>query len=270
MIEIPDIKGKDLFDFLIENKSTLIAQKKFEPKRGDGFCFSSSFENNKGRTIKANTPISQDRDSITVSSIINTTYWFDSHKDVHIDGIWKRSLSQPRQLYLLQEHSLSFKGIISDEVTAYTKKIAWRKFGIEVDGYTEALVFDSVIKKSRNEYMFGEYAQGHVKNHSVGMQYVSMDLAINDEDYPAYHELWNKYIDKIANQDEVKEAGYFWPIFEAKAIEGSAVPIGSNIVTPTQSVKHTGSSDDTRSEPSKDTRVLEGLNNLLSLTKQVK
>ena len=46
-------------------------------------------------------------------------------------------------------------------------------------------------------------------------------------------ENFDKYFPLIANKREYEEIDYFWAILEAKAIEGSAVVIGSNQVTPT-------------------------------------
>lgn len=163
---------------------------------------------------------------------------------------------------------MEFDKIISDEVRPYTKAIAWRTLGIDFDGFTEALVFESKVKQSRNPYMFDQYKQGYVKNHSVGMRYVTLDLAVNDDDYPAYKALWDKYIDKIANRSEVEEAGYFWPVTQAKVAEGSAVPLGSNPITPTESVKNIEPSADTHKRAAPGTR-LKALNNLLTLTKKV-
>jgi hypothetical protein len=69
------------------------------------------------------------------------------------------------------------------------------------------------------------------------MIYVKLQLAINDEEEVQEFEVWNKYIDEIANKDDAVNQGYFWAILEAKLIEGSAVPIGSNTITPTLEVK---------------------------------
>lgn len=268
-LEIPQLKGKDLFKFLIENEKTLVAQKKYEVKRADPVFFAGSMENQTGKAIKANTGALTSKTELAVTSIINTTYWYDSHGDVHIDGLWKKSLSENKGLYLLQEHSMTFKGIISDQVRAYTKSISWQSLGVDANGYTEALVFDSTVKLSRNGYMFEQYRDGNVKNHSVGMRYVTLDLAVNDDDYPAYKALWDKYINLIANQSEVQDAGYFWAVTQAKVIEGSAVPIGSNVITPTQSVKNTAPSADTPTRAAKSTRLLSELNNLLQTVKKV-
>lgn len=254
-IQAPEgLTGKSLFDFLIENKKTLIAQKKYNVKHADSFFYSTLFINSKGEITKANLPVTEDLNQIKVSSVINTTYWMDSHSDVHIDGLWKKSLSENKQLYLLQEHSMTFKGIITDEVKALTKKMSWRDLGLDVDGVTEALIFNSTILENRNTFMFNEYKMGRVKNHSVGMRYVDLELAINDEDYKEEFACWNKYIDKIANKVEAEAQGFFWPVKEAKCVEGSAVPIGSNIVTPTldNNMKHTVS---TEKEPPTSTSV---------------
>lgn len=269
MIQVPDKKGKELFDWLIENKSLLISQKKFEMKKADCVIFNTSAK--LPTATKAVPGSSINKDEIEVTAIINTTYWYDSHGDVHIDGLWKKSLEETTGLFLLQEHINSFDNLISRDVVGYTKKLSWKSLGINAEGNTEALVFDSKIKRKTNPTMFDRYVEGEVQQHSVGMRYVKLDLAINDEDYPAYYELWNKYIDKIANREVVESAGYFWPVTEAKVIEGSAVLMGSNVVTPTQSVK----SNNDNNEPPQGTHraaksTLQYLNNLLSLTKNVR
>ena len=81
--------------------------------------------------------------------------------------------------------------------------------------------------------MFERYKNKKVKNHSVGMQYVKLMLAINSDDYPTEKEIWDKYYPAIANKKAADDAGFFWAIKEAKALEGSAVPLGSNFATPT-------------------------------------
>lgn len=231
-----DLTGDKLAEFLIQNKSLLITQKKCEMKRADAFGMSNYYVTTKGEVKKGATDA--ENESLTMikrTSVINTTNWFDSHKDVHFPNIWKKSLQENREQYLCQEHSLSFKGIISDEVQAFTKRMTWQSLGINIPGETEALIFVSDIHKSRNEFMFEQYRLNRVKNHSVGMQYVTIELAINNDGkyYIDEKENWDKYIDKIANKQAAIDNGYFWAVTEAKVIEGSAVVKGSNIVTPT-------------------------------------
>lgn len=250
-ISIPDdVKGKELFDFLVANKKALMAEKKFRMKEADGISFSAFEVNESGILVKSVAKeVEADATKMDVTSVINTTNIMDSHKDVHIPGIWKKSISENKMLYLLQEHQMTFRGIITDEVKAYTRKMLWRELGLDVYGETEALIFESKLNKSRNEFMFDQYRLKRVKNHSAGMQYVQLFMAINDESYKEEFAVWNKYIDQVINRDEAEDAGYFWPVTEAKIIEGSAVPIGSNRITPTQSVKA-----DTPNEPDESTQ----------------
>ena len=97
--------------------------------------------------------------------------------------------------------------------------------------------------------MFDQYAKGYVRNHSVGMQYIKMDFAVNDERYEKEKQVWDKYIAEVANKDEAERVGYFWVVTEAKIIEGSAVVRGSNYATPTLSTK-----EETEDEPLKNTQ----------------
>jgi hypothetical protein len=85
--------------------------------------------------------------------------------------------------------------------------------------------------------MFNQYKQGFVNNHSVGMRYVKMELAINDKDYEKEKNFYDKYISQVINKEDADKLGYFWVVTEAKVIEGSAVPMGSNPITPTTNIK---------------------------------
>jgi hypothetical protein len=242
-LSIPEnLEGKALFEFLKKNKNLLITEKKSAMKHADAFSVPSSlFVNSDGSITKEATNIPEDANKLEATLIINTTNYFDSHRDVHIPGIWKKNLSESKDQILLAQHNMRFEDVIADEdnVKAFTKKMTWRELGYDADGITEALVFKAIIERKRNAFMFDQYRNGYVKNHSVGMQYVRIELAVNsDEDY--YKEefaVWNKYIDEIVNGAEAEAVGYFWAIKEAKAIEGSAVVKGSNRITPTYSIE---------------------------------
>jgi hypothetical protein len=96
----------------------------------------------------------------------------------------------------------------------------------------EVLVYEAVIKKDRNPYMFDQYLKGYVLNHSVGMRYMKLFFCYDSQEsqYTQEKENFDKYIDLVLNRDDVDE--YFWAITEAKNIEGSAVVKGSNFLTP--------------------------------------
>ena len=236
---------EELFDHLVENKDDMIYAKKCEIKNADPFS---------GVDVETitGTPLShemasksenltmaevQDEPVVKVRAVINTTNWMDSHQDVHIKGIWNRSVKNNKRIKHIQEHKLTFDKIIADkeDLKVSVKNMTWKELGYDVDGETEALIFDSNVRKDRNPAMFKEYASDNVDNHSVGMQYVKIKLAVNsDKDgHKVEKANWDEYFPVIANKEEAERNGYFWAVLEAKVLEGSAVVNGSNSMTPT-------------------------------------
>lgn len=234
-MEIKKFKDlKEQYKWLVENKAELIADKMGSVKNADSVNFQPHI-----KTVEKNTTNKeQNEDEIKVSVVINTTNIMDSHDDVHIKGIWDDSLTG-RKLHL-QEHERKLDKIISetpDDLEPTTKEFTWKELNVDAEGTTQALVFNSNVKKSRNPYMFEQYKNKYVKNHSVGMRYVDLQLAINDNDYKEEYEVWNKYVNEIVNKDLAEQKGYFFAVTKADFYEGSAVAIGSNIVTPTLETK---------------------------------
>tara|TARA_R110002167_G_scaffold313655_1_gene519319 strand:- start:15267 stop:16109 length:843 start_codon:yes stop_codon:yes gene_type:complete len=241
MIKLPDFATKkELLDFLVTNKETIVAQKKSIIKEADGICGYRDYTEEKKTANKSQDGSEMNVGEIKVRAIINTTNFLDSHKDVHIPGIWTKSLKENNRIMHIQEHmSGSFDKIIAsgEDLKASAKTMSWKELGYDAIGTTQALVFDSVVKESRNAYMYQQYKQGFVNNHSVGMRYVKIELAINDKDYPTEKGFYDKYITEIINRKEAEASKYFWVVTEAKVIEGSAVPMGSNPITPTTRTK---------------------------------
>src|SRR4030066_2370985 len=101
-MKIPNFATKqELFKFLKTNKSELIAEKKYSVKHADAFNYSVPVFNPKGEAIKAADMSGQvDLESIKATVVINTTNILDSHGDVHIPGLWKKSLSEIKKIYL--------------------------------------------------------------------------------------------------------------------------------------------------------------------------
>lgn len=258
-MDLPDFNTKkELFGFLVENKNTLIAQKKAELKKADAVSVPASIVTTKAPAVSG----SEDKDNVQVKVVINTTNLIDSHKDVHIPGMWDKSLSENKNIMHLQEHDMKFDKIISknEDLKAYVQDFIWQELGYDFEGTTQALVFDSNVKKERNEFMFDQYRKGYVDQHSVGMMYVKLLLAINDEDYGAEYEAWEKYLPMVANKSTAEDYGYMWIVKEAKVIEGSSVVLGSNFVTPTLDIKQPPSG--TVEQPSDDTEIIEGIKNI--------
>lgn len=252
--EFPDREfnsQEELFKALKENKQSLVALKKSTEKRADSVSYINS-ETSKIIANKEENGTNTEIDKLQVKVVINTTNFIDSHNDLHINGIWNKSVNDNanKGFLHLQEHDRDFDKVISDNAKGYVESVSWKSLGLPYNGKTEALIFDSVIEKKRNEFMFKQYANGWVKNHSVGMRYVKIDLAINsdaewDKDEK---ELWDKYYSVVANKEVADERGYFWVVSEAKIIEGSAVVMGSNSATPTLSVENKTEAEEITSE----------------------
>lgn len=223
-------KTHDL-DFIRENKVEILAAKRAAIKFGDVITSVPYAPNN--TTLKS---AGNADDTLDLRLVINTTNIMDSHDDVHIPGLWNKSLKERGKYLLLQEHVNSFKNIIQSNVPASVQSMSWAELGANFPGVTEALTFHASLKRDRNPFMFDLYAKGEVTEHSVGMQYVQIHLAIKGEDGPE-GETYDKYIDQVANRDVVEAQKYFFAVTEAKIIEGSAVPMGSNPITPTLQVE---------------------------------
>jgi hypothetical protein len=263
---------EDKIDWLVKNKQSLIAQKKAVMKTADAFSFSAAIYNSKSESFKANKPIEnyKELDKIKVKIVINTTNVIDSHNDLHLPNMWNKSIKENKMIMHLSEHKMTFDDIISDgeDLKVKAENVSWKELGYDLIGNTQALIFESTIKRERNDKMFEKYAKGYVRNHSVGMQYVKLDLAVNSDmdEYAKEYDNWNKYLPMAINPEKAIDEGFFWVVQEAKVIEGSAVPLGSNTFTPTISnnIEPQKSTHKDHTEPSSDTLIQLKLNEILT------
>lgn len=228
----------DRIKYLKDNKHRIADEKRASMKCADGVSFFRTSMPNKQSADKDDNYRGL-ADVMMLEAVINTTGLLDSHEDVHIPGLWDRSIADPRLVYLLQEHEREFDHVISDQARVSVQEKTWKELGAEYEGSTQALIFTADVHRDRNPYMFDQYLNGYVRNHSVGMRYVSLELCINSDEkyYIDEKEAWDKYIGYVANREDAETSGYFWAVTEAKLIEGSAVLFGSNWITPTISVE---------------------------------
>lgn len=218
-----------------DNKAAIVAEKTGTIKIAD--AVSCCKVSRTARRLAAKADERQEVESVDIEVVINTTGLLDSHNDVHIEGLWDDDLAKQRNrlVYLLQEHDRDFDKVISDEVAVSVQMRDWKALGAPYEGRTQALVFNAKLHRDRNPFMFDQYIKGYVRNHSVGMRYVDLELCINSEEkyYIDEKEAWDKYIEQVANREDAEALGYFWAVTKAEMIEGSAVLMGSNWVTPT-------------------------------------
>ncbi len=130
----PEFKTqKEVFAWIAANEERIIAAKKATIKLADAVTF-GAFTFEKGEQAeKANKPVKEDVDQVKVKAVINTTNLRDSHEDVHIPGLWKKSLKENKDIWHDQEHKHTFDSTISDydDLKAYTETMTWKELGLK-------------------------------------------------------------------------------------------------------------------------------------------
>jgi len=233
------VSKEDFFRYIKDNKSKIVSEKKSAIKYADAIDFINVKAIEKSEfAIKENPSMDiSDNGIITRNLVINTTNYLDSHLDVHIPNLWKKSISENPTTYLLKSHLRDFEYVITDSAIPYVKNMNWTDLGLNSEGKTQALIFKAEISRERNEFMYEQYLKGYVKQHSVGMKYINIFFCVNSDDRYFIEEKknWDKYYNEIVNKEIADKEMCFWAVTEAKLIEGSAVLFGSNPITPTLS-----------------------------------
>lgn len=223
-------KKEDRINYLIKNKKELINLKKSAVKYCDAF---STVYNKIPKSIQKG---SENDSETLIKTIVGNTYnWMDSHDDVHLNGVFSKSISEKsREVFHLRDHEYKISAKIGNPISIIEQDISWTALGVNKQGNTQALIMQSeIINDEYNKRFYNDYKLGKINQHSVGMQYIKLDLAINDPEDEEAYKVWNDNINKIANKEKAEALGYFWAVKEAKLIEISAVLVGSNELTPT-------------------------------------
>lgn len=231
MIKLPEFEDKkELFEYLVKNKLELIDLKKSAIKHADSFggIISSST-----LVTKAEANTNQDTDDVLYRTIVGNTYnWMDSHDDVHINNLFATSTKEREgRIWHRHDHVPMLTAKVGKFSRVYEQVVNWSDLGINKTGQTMSLLADSAIKKSYNALIFEAYKDGEIDQHSVGMGYIKVKLAVNDPSSREEFDVWNKHINAIGNMDKAIEKGFFFAVYEAKLIEISCVTDGSNELT---------------------------------------
>lgn len=262
---------KELFDYLVANKSDFEALKKSIVKTTDPVVH--DITSDKVGANKLITNFSQDdvENGIIKRTIIGNTYgWLDSHGDVHIPNCFAKSISENKNIFHLHDHKYEVAAKVGTPIKIYEQNVTLEALGLNKVGYTQCLCMDSEIKKSYNEMIFDQYLTKQINQHSVGMIYVKLFMCINDPDYKEAYANWNTYKGYVINISDVEEKGYFWAVTEAKLKEISCVLMGSNELTPTVEEKKTEPSEDTHTPSNHTIEPLSNTQKLKYLTENFK
>jgi hypothetical protein len=180
--------------------------------------------------LERNLPLDTE-ENVYRTIIANTYNYLDSHDDVHLSNVFKKSLQENPTPFLLHDHEFKVTAKIGTALKTYEQEGRFLYYGLNSPLDTMALLIDAEISKAKNETVFDDYKNHDINQHSVGMNYVKIDLAIDNQDDKEAYALYRKYLPMIGNADKVEQQGYFFAVQEAKLKEVSAVLQGSNDLT---------------------------------------
>lgn len=168
---------------------------------------------------------------------VNSTWVLDSHEDLHVDGIWNKSVKEQQgHNYLVCDHELTINDTVvrKEYVEMLIVDMPFALLGKPYAGDTQVLVYkvakDKVIHAKAKEWL----ESGDAIEASVRMQYVTILFAMdsNDPEDVTLKKNYDNYIGRIANKEDFEYIPYFFIIQEAKNVrESSLVIAGSNPAT---------------------------------------
>ncbi len=147
---------KEMLDFIVENESFVIDTKKAQKTKSEPFNCGLPIAMKSFDVVQKGDDSEADATVIQRKTIINTSNILDSHKDVHIPKLWDQSIKQRGDKVMhLQEHGRSFKDVIArgDDLKVSAPMVTWKSLGLNMEGKTNALTFDSTIRQSQNKEM---------------------------------------------------------------------------------------------------------------------
>jgi phage head maturation protease len=218
---------------IVKNKVELANIKKLATKHTD--CVSNKPLKNSDTIDKA-IKLEGYNDGSLQKVIANTYYWLDSHQDVHVKGTFTKSIKENiNKIYHLDNHDSKngFRSKVGNVKDIQEIEVKWTDLGVDKEGNTICVVGSTELIEDYNKQVYDAYKNGEIDQHSVGMIYLDMQLAVNDKQYPEEFKVWNEIYPLLGNQEEADKLNYFWVQKQAKLKEISCVLWdGSNALTP--------------------------------------
>lgn len=241
ILQAKNLNGSDRFAFLKESRKSMIAEKRAMPvKFTDIVSFNPDLYTVKSGIATKAAKISEDADTVRVKVVANACWFVDSQFDVLIDDSAKKSINDRKQLIKhIRDHEYKVNAEVGDVQDIYLQDILLTDLGWQAKGKTQCVIFETDIRKDYDEGVFMKYRDGKINQHSIGLRYIEIELAINDPEDEKEIDFWNKYYSDIINKEIPDEYGFFFVVKEYSLLENSCVLMGSNQYTPTLEVSST-------------------------------
>ena len=162
-----------------------------------------------------------------VQSVPNTYLFFDNDCDVLMPGCAAKTINENgpdstgnAKIKNVKDHVISDrigKPLILDEREVDNRKVM----------YGESRMLNTTL----GDDTLIEYQEGVIDQHSIGFQYVNLELVTADDD------MWSKYLALIINPKDAEACGYMFLVNEIKMYEWSPVSFGANELSPYLGVK---------------------------------
>ena len=165
--------------------------------------------------------------------VFNTTRILDSHEDVHIDGLWKKTIQEKQfKNYVVTDHELEVLNTVvrKEYVEIFTAKIPFSLIGKSYNGNTEALIYKFPKDKVQIPIVKEWLESGDALEGSVRMKYIKCVFCIdsNNPEDEEFKSNYDKYIDYIANKEDFEYIPYFFAVLEASNERESSVLIDAS------------------------------------------
>lgn len=221
------------------DKEALIANKAAELKFTDSLSCKvgtpQKESQSKASSLKPSAP-----GTLDVTIVCNSAWFLDSQLDVLTSASYSKSIAtKGTNIPHIADHRQSSIAHVGDVTKVYTKEIPLKELGLDSEGSTTSLIMESTVREDYNDDVYKFYKNGKINQHSIGLRYVDIKLAVNSKHENDKEEfaVWEEGYPNIINKELADKHGYFWLVKEVNVIENSCVLFGANSLTPTLAVK---------------------------------
>ncbi len=226
-MNILDLNREDRFDYLKKNSKALVSLKKATIKTAE--CVIGT-----PLLVKSEETDKAAGEDGVYEIAANTCMYIDDQMDALAPGAATKSINENLKrgtIYFLKNHARTTDNIIGSIKDAYYKQFPLSSLGYDAEGMADVLTIVGEPDRELDAKTYDLYKKGFVKQHSIGLQYVKIDVAADDPTNAPAYKIWQAHYDEIINKDVADKYGFFFYVSEFKLFELSAVLWGSNDLT---------------------------------------
>ena len=226
-MNILELNREDRFDYLKKNSKALVSLKKATLKTAE--CVIGT-----PLLVKSEETDKAAGEDGVYEIAANTCMYIDDQMDALAPGAATKSINENLKrgtIYFLKNHARTTDNIIGSIKDAYYKQLPLSSLGYDAEGMADVLTIVGEPDRELDAKTYDLYKKGFVKQHSIGLQYVKIDVAADDPTNAPAYKIWQAHYDEIINKDVADKYGFFFYVSEFKLFELSAVLWGSNDLT---------------------------------------